>query len=112
MLYVEGFNKAGTGFSPRESDCMNAFLLAANIVLTPFDIYLGEIPAIEICDFSFAPETVLTAGTSIMVAPYRVTYGPGSTVSLESGMECGPCAVYEIKQFDDGTTVLYCEKAI
>lgn len=90
---------------------MNAFLLAANIVLAPFDIYLGDIPSVEVCDFSYPPSTILAPGTSITVNPYKVKYGPGSVVSFESGMECGPCAVYEIKQFDDGTTVLYCEKA-
>ena len=87
----------------------SGILLAANIVLMPFGDYLGEIPAVEVCEFSFKRSTVLAPGTRITVDPYTETYGEGSFLNRDDGMTCSNCAVLRIEMGSDGTTTIYCE---
>ena len=87
----------------------SGILLAANIVLMPFGDYLGEIPAAEVCEFSFKRSTVLAPGTRITVDPYTETYGEGSVIQRADGMICSNCAVPRIEIGKDGKTIIYCE---
>lgn len=86
---------------------MIPLLLALEIVLVPFDVYLGEIPQIDICFFSYGPGTILTPGTKLNIEPYVETYGPDSVVN--GGVTCNACKVSNIIMIDTGVTTIYCD---
>lgn len=94
---------------------IKSFILAANIVLTPYynvagERVLGQIDELpDVCSFSFGRGTVLTVGTKLTVNPYTQHYGPWHVVAPEDGMTCGPCVVYLLTMVGTGVMTLHCE---
>lgn len=95
---------------------MNAFILAANLLLVPFgeppNGYIGEIPFIEVCEASYSELTELAPGTRINVEPpFTEIYGEGSVINRGDGMTCSTCKVPVLRMKSDGVITLYCEVA-
>ena len=84
---------------------------SGDIILTPSNGYLGEVPTVEVCEFSYSPSTVFSAVTSLTVDPYTETYGEGSVINSNDGMTCSTCKVPRIEMDKDGVTTIYCEVA-
>ena len=88
---------------------MIQLILAANIVLVPIGEYLGEIPQVPICHFSYSEGTILTPGTRLNSVLEIEDYGLGSVVPADSGMFCESCKVPRIEMDSFGITTIFCE---